>query len=157
MRNLTEEEKAEKYVFYRYAHSDIELALKSLSLVCGCVNNYIIAALIRDAIISYSRPFINNKGIYRPQGLNLPLSFVPTTKKALHQKILNLRNSIFAHTDLKPKNPKLGKIGDSYIITSKGFYHEELISYVTPLSELAKEVLIELETQMKKFEKTFLP
>jgi hypothetical protein len=99
------------YVFLRFATADLEQALRSLSMISRYRRPDIISVLIRDAVIAYSRPFSNNFGPIANKKLRLPESYVPAALKAIHDRSLALRDQAFAHTDLTPLKPRLGRFG----------------------------------------------
>ena len=60
-------------------------------------NSYLLLSLYESMVISYSRPFLNNKGI-----TNLPNSFTRELNKEerkLHNDIITTRNKVVAHSD----------------------------------------------------------
>jgi len=124
MKNETEE----KYVFLRTCTSDFHMAEKSLLLMADFESGYIQFVLLRDAVISYGRPFSENRGKHiSPHRLSI--EFVPDEYSQLHSDILRLRNTLFAHSDILAKNPKLALLGATdpiFAISHKGNYFSEM-------------------------------
>jgi hypothetical protein len=63
-------------------------------------------ALIRDIAVTYSRPFVATR---TPQGSTFTLGkrYVPTVHRDLHAELLRVRNTLFAHSDLRTHRPQL--------------------------------------------------
>jgi len=108
MKNLLEEE----YVLSRMATGDFDQAKRSLLMVKRYKRPEVIIALIKDAIISYSRPFSSNRGGFRKKKLKIGNDVIPNDQRKFHNKILMIRNNLVAHTNLKYRNPKLVKVNE---------------------------------------------
>jgi len=134
MKNETEEE----YVFLRTCTSDFYMAEKSLSLMEDFEFGYIQFVFLRDAVISYGRPFSKNRGIHNtPHRLNT--EYVPDKYSQLHDEILRLRDTLFAHSDILEKNPKLALLGDTrpiLAISHNGSYLSEIKESLENMSVL---------------------
>ena len=155
----------ERYVFYIKATGDIEAALQSLALIPKTDDNYIKAALIRDAIVSYCRPFTRNDTVFPhsrtvikkgqkkkkvSKQLWLPHSFVPPRKRVLQRKVMWARNKLIAHSPLKEREPRLALLGGQFFVTMKGFYYKELISLEAPLKGLCQTMLNKLTRSLQR-------
>ena len=81
--------------------------------------------LIRDAIVAYAAPFTKSHGRVSSKRFSLEEieSFVPDSLQAIHKKICDNRNTIVAHCDLEPRNPRVGSVGGLYGISigAKGY------------------------------------
>jgi hypothetical protein len=97
----------ERYIFYDLAHGDMIRAKKNIARVAEISDKQLKDVLCRDAIISYCRPFANNKGKFIPTNLVLPESFVPRGLRSKHKSILALRNDLIAHLDLSKQSASL--------------------------------------------------
>jgi hypothetical protein len=63
-------------------------------------------ALLRDVVITYSRPFVATKS---PRGgkFTLSLRYVPRALRSLHLDLVRVRNTLLAHSDLGTHRPQL--------------------------------------------------
>lgn len=62
--------------------------------------------ILRDVIVSYSRPFSGNRGKLLTKH-SLPEKIVPRAQRPLHRELFKLRNQAFAHTDHSFRDPRL--------------------------------------------------
>ena len=95
----------ERYCFYRLAQLDFGQARAALRLARENRGTGMDSFLIRDAIVSYARPFNKCRG--KLNTYHLGSKDVPAVHAALHKTLLSLRNQAFAHTDLKLYKPTL--------------------------------------------------
>ena len=105
MKNTNEE----YYVFLRACENDFRVALKSYLLVNEQEFGYPQLVYIRDAVVSYGRPFTTNRGVHTKKH-RLEEGIIPKAYLNLHSEIIRLRNTLFAHSDLKERNPDLCKL-----------------------------------------------
>lgn len=98
----------EKYVFYNLATADFYEASGCLDAIKQYKQGLTKTTMVKNAIIAYSRPFLECKGIYIKKH-RLPIKVVPKNHRVLHKKVLHYRNCIIAHTDLANRKPKLVK------------------------------------------------
>ena len=63
-------------------------------------------ALLRDVVITYSRPFVATKS---PRGgkFTFSLRYVPRGHRSMHLELVRVRNTLFAHSDLQTHQPQL--------------------------------------------------
>jgi len=150
----------ENYVFYRLVSTDLDEAYRSLHDIRRYKRGSIVMVLIKNAVISYARPFMQCKGKYRNDYRLCEKRFVPPKYRKLHKKILNYRNQVFAHTDIGVREPGLGKLnlGTAMLypirLKGKGFYYEDYLTLVDEMKELIltvkDAVLIEINEYQKK-------
>ncbi len=100
-------------------------------------------ALIRDAIVSYIRPFSKNRGrIFKK--IRLDDCFVPSKHKALHKDLLRSRDQVFAHTDIDAHDPTLArfpvKSGYIYPIAFRNLSVKSFVDKLPEISALIQEV-----------------
>ncbi len=100
----------EKYVFYNLAKEDLNEAAGCLDAIKQYKRGLTSTTMVKNAIIAYSRPFMECKGINNKIH-RLKIKVVPKDYRTLHKKVLQYRNRIIAHTDLVFRNPKLVKYG----------------------------------------------
>lgn len=96
----------EWYVFLRFADGDIcqaQIALDHLTIV---ESDFLRLCLLKDAAISFSRPFKKSRGAFN-KSLRLDDIYVPSDFKVLHAELIGLRDQVFAHTDIDVRSPVL--------------------------------------------------
>jgi hypothetical protein len=87
----------------RISLNDFEQALDFLSAIEGCQRDVVRRALLTSAVISYSRPFLNNERSSEARATpkmrdGLRARFTPE-QKLLHDEILRIRNQAIAHAE----------------------------------------------------------
>jgi len=149
----------EKYVFYRLVSADLDEAYRSLQEIQRYKRGPVIMALIKNAIVSYARPFMQCKGKYMNDYRLREKDVVPTKYRKLHKKILDYRKQVVAHTDVGVREPGLGKLnlGNRILrpirLKGKGFYFEDYIAIVDEMKDLCKAVSSSLKQTIKEYEK----
>jgi hypothetical protein len=151
--------KLETYAFLRLYEHDFEMALNTLKILRRCRNNEVRYALLRDIIITYCRPFAESKGkeIKRHRfGFG---KFESESMKNLHKKIMGLRSSLFAHTDLIVKNPQIANWSTTerkwFPMSFAGFDYVQLDSEALEIEHLIKYSKKQLLEQIRKLENGF--
>jgi hypothetical protein len=142
----------EWFVFLNFAKENIGLASRTLGYAREDYPAFVQYCLLRDAVITYSRPFKNANARLHPRGIKLPESFIPPAQLELHKKIVEYRDKVFAHTDLKVIFPKLFRTSSeddsdlAYIFTP--FDREPLHLKINELDLLFKSVALEVDSQL---------
>tara|TARA_R110001592_G_scaffold229740_1_gene486407 strand:+ start:1693 stop:2166 length:474 start_codon:yes stop_codon:yes gene_type:complete len=128
---------------------DMERVILSIDCISGTESPHIKAALFRDAVISYAKPFLKNKFSDNSKGLCISTNHVPKNLKSVHKEVLDLRNELIAHTDMAIQNPEISRYKDEigemkYWVSVTGYrtIHKEYL--LKPLQALAEAVQIEL-------------
>lgn len=150
-------ETEERYVFWRFSTSDIDECVKTLELLDSTSCNKTRLALIKASIIAYGRPFSANESVYKirknkNEPWRLDASLIPNELKETHELILTYRNKIVAHSDIPHRDPKLGKFGKHFVISSTGIHYEQYLELVSPFKGLASELLKRLWASIKEYE-----
>lgn len=127
----------EIYVFKHLSLIDMERVQKSITLMLKSKDEYIKEALFRDAVVSYMRPFSDNRGEHIARGLKLKNNVIPNKFRKAHKEIESIRNQLFAHNDLTQQNVQFGP-GSSFSL--KGYERVFLNHLVGPLKDLASIV-----------------
>ena len=133
----------ETYCFLRLYSVDLDTALKAIPVLRRYRRGDVQVALLRDIAVTYARPFSLNRGklINKHQ---LPIKHVPLKFRPLHARLIQLRNSQFAHSDLKFHNPKVANLGTSsnplYAMSLKSFDYGLLLRELPDISQLIKSV-----------------
>ena len=145
-------------MFYRMVTGDLDEAYRSLKITRRYRKADVIIALVRDAIVAYARPFSCNKGKFAKK-LSLSKKDVPKSLQDFHEKVIDFRNQVFAHSDIPFRGPRLGRLqldsGYIYPISLKGLYYEELVSYIEPLKQLILEVHGSVVEKIKRIENEY--
>ena len=125
---MGETEKAERYKFYRLCNHDFESSMNIAKMLLGSYtfNNIIRAALLRDIIISYVRPFADCKGQRKPSWQLKVSEMVPKPDRHFHKTLVDLRNQLFAHTDLAAKDPHIAAVGRAIWMSFKSYDYTSL-------------------------------
>ena len=123
---------------------DMDRVQKSIECLRDTHDKYLKSALLRDAVISYAKPFSGNRFSDQSKGLRISDNHVPKELADTHKEILALRDELIAHTDMTLQKPEIGKrqdeVGHNYSMTVSGYetiYKDHLID---PLFNLAKAV-----------------
>ena len=125
----------------------MERVEKSLNILAETDNAYLREALFRDAVVSYVKPFSDNRGENQKKGLRINQKGIPKELKPLHKKFEDIRNKLFAHNDLEYQSAEFGP-GSSFSVRGyERFYSDELIE---PLKKLASIVHSHLIDEMRK-------
>lgn len=141
--------KQEQYVLRHLSLIDMERAQKSLQKMQETDDPYLKEALFRDAVVSYVKPFTDNRGEHQKKGLRLNQKGVPEKLKSVHKSLEDIRNKLFAHNDLEYQAAQFGP-GTSFTVKGyEKFYSEDLVE---PLKELASAVHQHLMREMKELE-----
>ncbi len=104
--------------FYYLCDSDFEQVITTFELLKTCVKPALRYRLFVFIIITYARAFTKNEGNNNKHTLDKKI--IPSEYRDLHNEIMNYRNKIIAHTDVKYRNPHLSKFG----MAVKGVYYE---------------------------------
>jgi hypothetical protein len=156
----TEEEKREieLYSFLRLCWMDFDGVRDSLVGLAAINKKDVRYRLLKEIVVSYARPFSANHGVLK-WDRRLPREIVPVEFLPLHDKVMNLRNERFAHTDIPQFNPKVARWktqrGWGYPMSFKGFDYETINCEVELLAQLVKQVTSGLFIEIKKIEDKF--
>jgi hypothetical protein len=143
----------EQYCFYMLAETDMNQAPNSLKIIRRYKKKDVINALIRDVVVTYSRPFSNCKGIHIATHRLDKDKFVPQNLHALHEKITKYRHQIFAHTDLTARKPTLARfpIGSCYrpAMSFKGYSPRDFENDLPRIEEIIHKVQENISRKMR--------
>lgn len=135
----------ESYIFRHLALIDMERVLRSLEYLDDLEDEYLKEVLFRDAVLSYVKPFSGNRGVYTKKWLKITdEEYVPEELKSVHNDLVNIRNELFAHIDMKRQMPHLdiNEIdGEKHLSFTVTGYEKVYADYlIEPLRQLAKIV-----------------
>jgi len=123
---------------------DMERVQKDIEYLQGASEKDLRAALFRDAVVSYAKPFSNNRYRDGSKGLCISSNHVPKDLKRTHDEVLALRDQLIAHTDMTIQTPRVDKYrdeeGDNFSLSISGYetIHKEHL--IEPLLKLAQAV-----------------
>lgn len=126
-------QKQEQYVFRHLSLIDMERAKKSIEKMEASNDQYIKEALFRDAVVSYIKPFSDNRGGNVKRGLKLNQKGIPKDLKSAHKEIEDIRNQLFAYNDLAKQETQFGPETSFSINGYEKVFYENLIE---PLKQL---------------------
>lgn len=123
---------------------DMERVQKSIEYFWDTDDKHLKSALLRDAVISYAKPFSSNRFSDGSKGLRIYGNIVPKELADTHEEILALRNKLIAHTDMTAQKPKVeeyqDEVGCNFSMTVSGYEVIHKDHLIEPLLSLAKAV-----------------
>jgi hypothetical protein len=130
---MTREE--EKYVHFVSSIDDLNYAWRILREIKGARGSVLVGAAFQFALVAYARPYKESQGSLRRYKLGT--KFIPLEHRGLHQRILDARDKIQAHSDLTVKEAQL-----HVSMTMSGKFVGAVQNVITGLEELANTDLI---------------
>jgi hypothetical protein len=117
------------------------------------------AAAFRFALVEYAKPYNSSYGIHksrkRREAYKLPPPKLLPDDMALHQQILDLRDQVLAHSDLKWKEAVvcLASYGEHHVfgITSNGIPQLPNIDAVVGLIERTLDIMYVERARLEKY------
>ncbi len=92
--------------------------------------------MLRDIIIAYSRPFSSNRGPGSTRH-RLSIEVVPQESRTLHAELIDMRNRLFAHTDMSARKPVVKSYpGNAKFIAIKDADYVSLLSRIDEIEAL---------------------
>lgn len=152
-------EDAENYRFSRLYSIDLEMAKQSCDLLARQNDLELRYCILRDIVVTYSRPFSKNLGrVYRKHAL--AEDAVPAAMRGLHTELLKLRDQAFAHTDHDFRNPQIARFpreggAGLYSMSFRNPSYEDLNTRLPEIRELVVAVEQCVNTRAREFELTF--
>jgi hypothetical protein len=148
----------EFYVFLRMSEAELSQAIEALGLITKFKNEFVRLCLLKQASIDYCKPFTNSHGFFSRH--RLPDKVVPSKMRGLHKKLWDLRNQVFAHTDIKARNPRLhawtkGHPKLIFPIVFKTHDYPTLLGRIEEIRSLFRAVQDSIRTQQMTLEAKF--
>ncbi|MFA5974980.1 MAG: hypothetical protein WC859_02295 [Elusimicrobiota bacterium] len=147
----------EMFVFNRFAFDDFTEALRAVRVSKVLENVEAKSFLVRYSVIAYCRPFTKCRGKIE-NTIRLDESYVPPEHLPFHRQLLDLRDQLIAHTDLKVLDPKLygwkTKVGPMYPIGFKPPDPKEVLKQVDSLEAIFSSVMDEAHRRITAMEKS---
>jgi hypothetical protein len=155
---MSDDAKFENYKFLRLHSIDMNTAIGTLKMLKRYRRDDIKVALLRDISVIYSRPFSGNRGKTGKNFLS-EKKYVPIEYRDLHDKLIDLRNKQFAHTDAIFHDPKFMKWeGDkdvAFLMTFKKFDYLDLLRNLKNIEALINSVETNIDLAAREYEKDF--
>jgi hypothetical protein len=138
---------------------DMERVQGNIEHIRNSDDKYMKDVLFRDAVISYAKPFLDNRHSDGSRGLRISDKCIPKELRDVHEEILALRDELIAHTDMTIQSPRIEKrqddLGNNYSMTVTGYdtIHREHL--MDPLFKLAKAVygsLLDTRSDQTKYD-----
>ena len=143
----------EQYLFLRLSQHDIQQAIQTLSILKRYKRKEVRYALLRDFAVTYSRPFSGSYGKVITNH-KLQIKYVPIDQRDVHREIVKTRHQLFAHNELKHRDPKLANWSTPakpwFPMSLKGFDYNKLDEKYADLLALAEIVLTNLNDEIAK-------
>lgn len=150
---------AENYRFLRLYSIDLEMAKQSCDLLARQDDPGVRYCVLRDIVVTYSRPFSKNLGrVFRKHALSDDV--VPAVKRDLHAELLKLRDQAFAHSDHDFRNPQIARFpqkggGGHYLMSFRNPAYENLNKRLPEIRELVVSVEQAVNSMARVSERTF--
>lgn len=103
----------ESYIFFQECITSLNVAWSIVDALDKNENHKAVAwAAYRMAFIEYSKPYKKSRG-FHVRNHTLPLPDFSSEDKVLHDRIIDLRDTVLAHSDIAVKDAKLyfGNVG----------------------------------------------
>ena len=147
----------EWYCFLTLAHGDLIQARDSLKAACSPEHRALSAALARDAVICYARPFSKRKG--EKASYELKGRWIPAAKRELHSDLIRIRKGFIAHTDLRERKPRAarwhgaGNEGLAPLVAGFSVSTDAILRDASTIIELIEAVAKDVLEEMIRIEK----
>ena len=136
------DEAKQRYALHHLALLDMERVVSSMDLLASFDDKHVREALFRDAVVSYAKPFSNNRGLAGSGGLRVDDSYISVSLRSVHKEVLALRNQLFAHMDIDRQAPDVSVElidGEKEVIFSVTGYGRVFTEHlIEPLRALAE-------------------
>ncbi len=144
--------KEDEYTFFlSFSTEYLERSKRSLELLEKYMDEdpNLRMPLMRDTIVAYAAPFRKSEGrIFKKWSLKEIEEAISESLKPIHQKICEHRDTIIAHCDIGPRDPKVGLLGIT--LKGAGFYWEDYKALMPDFKKLVEEVYNELINYIRR-------
>lgn len=150
---------AENYRFLRLYSIDLEMAKQSCDLLARQDALELRYCILRDLVVTYSRPFSKNRGQVFSRH-RLEDEVVPIAMQPLHAELLTLRDQAFAHTDHDFRSPQIARWprssgGATYAMSFRNPVYDKLNMRLQEIRDLVVAVEQRVNAMARDFELTF--
>lgn len=148
----------EHYRFLRLYSIDLDTAKHSCNLIKTQDSLDVRFPLLRDLVVTYSRPFSSNRGsVSRTHKLDVAV--IPAEMRPLHDELLSLRDQAFAHTDREFHGPEIGRYpkseGAAYFMSFRRPAYEGLNARLDEILGLVVSVEASVNEEIRQMELMF--
>jgi hypothetical protein len=148
----------EEYLFLRLYSIDLNTTKHTLRILKRYRRLDVRFCLLRDIVVSYARPFSTNTGVKIPKH-HLTKKFIPEHLRPLHKELINARNQLFAHTDLRYRNPRISNLWKEEGLLPMMFrgydYNKNINQKVDRIEELVNIVETKLNEKLRELKSDF--
>lgn len=154
-------EQEERYTFCKLWNIDFREAMRVARMARECNDEGLKNLLLKDVIVSYSRPFSANRGVLK-RTHRLKEEFVPVKHLLSHRELIYFRNAIIAHTDYSARDPQVvnwsGAGGKWFPMSIRNYANEfaRLRGDLNGLEKMISEVNEKLQDEIDRMEDQFL-
>jgi tRNA U55 pseudouridine synthase TruB len=153
------ENRVEKYAFLRLYEHDLEMALQTAKIMNRYRKTDVKFALLRDLVVTYCRPFTESRGEGITKDFFAIKKFESNEMKELHNELMELRSSLFAHTDLNFKKTQIANWSNDekkwFPMAFRGYDYTLLADKVPEIVKLISYARNQLVLQIRQYEESF--
>lgn len=146
---------AEEYACWRLYLVDFDTTLHTLRTLKQYRRLDVRIPLVRDATVSYARPFSKNFVREKVRHV-LSSEHVPAWGSKLHAELLNLRFRQFAHTDALFYEPTFARFtlspGTIFPMSFRGYDYADLLTRTPEIEQLVEAVSASVRQAASSFE-----
>ena len=148
---------SEEYAFLTLYSRDLGEAMRAATLVRRRLTRELRGIIFRHLVVAYTRPFSGNRGTTKRRH-RLQEGYVPVGGRALHDRLVLLRNCYFAHTDQAAYSPELlpfpqARGRRSLMVMLSYPPEEQLLRSLPEIVHLIGAVMEGVEAERKRIEK----
>lgn len=148
---LTKEEQEEKFIHFVSCIEDLNHAWRILKQIKRRKNNSLAYTAFQFALIEYSKPYKISYGKVQNKHKGLGDEYIPSEHAALHNRILSIRDTFLAHSDLTIKDAQLYVTNNSWGKSTN--IVQNVINVAVEFSKIDEIVDLIEKTLMKMYEK----
>ncbi len=148
---LTREEQEEKFIHFVSCIENLNDAWMILKQIKRRKNNSLAYNAFQFALIEYSKPYKISYGKVKNKHLGLDDKYIPIEHVALHKRILTLRDTFLAHSDLTIKDAQLYVTNNSW--GKSASIVQNVINAAVEYSKIDEILDLIEKTLMKMYEK----
>ena len=151
---MTQQE--EQYVHFVSCTDSLNSAWRILHEIKQLPENSLSGTAFKFAIIEYAKPYRTSYGSVQPR-YKLPDTYVPAARHDLHERLLNTRDKILAHSDLTVMEAKLHvanvSVGQRAFIVQNILHGTEDFSNIDSIISLIEQTLDAMYAEASRLER----
>jgi hypothetical protein len=145
----------EQYVHIVSCTDSLNDAWRILHEIKQSPSHPLVGAAFQFALIQYSKPYLVSFGVTGRHKLDN--SYVPSTHRDLHDRLITTRNQILAHSDLTVMEAKLHvaniSVGQRAFIVQNVIYGAMELSNIDSIIDLIEQTLVSMYAERDRLEK----